>query len=340
MKYYNIPIFVPHYGCPFDCIYCNQRHITGNREQVTGDTVRAVTKEYLKTLPKENRRIETAFFGGSFTAIERGLQNELLGAAHEFLARGEIDGIRLSTRPDFIDDEIMENLVSYGVTTVEIGVQSMCDEVLRLSGRGHSASDVENAVRTIKKYPVKLGLQMMTGLPGDSDREAVRTAERIIALRPDFVRIYPTLVIRDTGLCELYERGDYEPQTLDAAARLCAELCERFAAAGVEVIRVGLAATEEISPGGALVAGPYHAAFGEIAEGEIFMRKMRALLGKDKEAAFAVNPRDISKAVGNGGRNMAAFRRDNIKVEIKQDFSVERGEIVRTDKKGVRTECI
>ena len=332
MRHFNIPIFVPHYGCPFDCVFCNQRHITGERDRVTGESVRTTIRRHLETLPRTDRYVEAAFFGGSFTAVDKSLQNELLSAAYEFKKHGEIDGIRLSTRPDFIDDDIMQNLVAHGVTTVELGVQSMDDAVLAKSGRGHSAADVVNAVGVIKKYPVALGLQMMTDLPGDTDSGAVATAEKIIALAPDFVRIYPTLVIRDTRLCEMYERGEYAPQGLDAAARLCAEIWEKFARTGIDVIRVGLAATEEISPGGALMAGPYHAAFGELCMGEVFRRKMSGLLAGDSAAVFAVNPKDISKVIGNGGRNIAAFAEKNIKIEIKQDCAIKRGELVRLDK--------
>lgn len=330
MRYYNIPIFVPHYGCPFDCVFCNQKHITGEREQASGARAREIITEHLKTLPKENRTVEAAFFGGSFTAVEAQLQEELLAAAYEFLKDGSIDGIRLSTRPDYIDDVVMERLMRYGVTTIELGVQSMDDRVLLKSGRGHTAAAVEKAVEIIRKYPVKLGLQMMTGLPGDNDERAVATAEKIIALKPDFVRIYPTLVIRDTELCNMYERGEYEPQGVDSAAELASVLMEKFRENDITVIRVGLAATEEISPDGALVDGPYHSAFGELAEGEIFYRKMCRMINGNT-AEFAVNPKDISKAVGNGGRNIKRLRDAGCRVRLVQDENVPRGEIIRKD---------
>ena len=166
MKTYNIPIFVPHRGCPFDCVFCNQKRITGTQKEVTADDVHNIIGEYLKTLPSKNRRIEAAFFGGSFTGIPINEQSELLAAANEYLKKGEIDGIRLSTRPDYIDKEILDNLLKYGVTTIELGVQSMDDSVLKSSNRGHTRKDVINAVKLIKEYPFTLGLQMMTGLPG------------------------------------------------------------------------------------------------------------------------------------------------------------------------------
>lgn len=331
MRYYNIPIFVPHYGCPFDCVFCNQKHITGEKDIPCAERTKQIINEHLATLPKTDRQIEAAFFGGSFTAVDTELQEELLKAAYEYVKSGKIDGIRLSTRPDFIDDTVMKRLIGYGVTAVELGVQSMDDSVLLASGRGHSAKDVENAVEVIKKYPVKLGLQMMTGLPNDTDERSIRTAERIIALKPDFVRIYPTLVIKDTRLCDMYQSGEYEPQSLDTAVSLAATLMEMFKKSDITVIRVGLAATEEISPGGALVAGPYHSAFGELAEGEILYNKIKAVLSDGKTAEIAVNPKDISKAVGNKQRNMRRFSEDGREVRFVQDETVPKGEIKRKD---------
>ncbi len=328
MKYYNIPIFVPHYGCPFDCVFCNQKHITGEENLPSGEYTRQIIREHLATLPKENRYVEAAFFGGSFTAVDEALQTELLSAAYEFVKSGEIDGIRLSTRPDFIDDEILERLVSYGVTTIELGVQSMSEDVLMLSGRGHSADDVKRAVEIIEKYPIKLGLQMMTGLPGDTNEKSVFTAEEIIKLKPDFVRIYPTLVIRDTRLCQMYEQGEYKPQELDGAVELAAKLMEMFKEHSITVIRVGLATTEEISPDGSLVAGPFHSAFGELCEGEMFYNKMMNKID-GKAAVFEVNPRDISKAVGNKSRNIERLKALGIKAEFVQSKDVPLGEILR-----------
>ena len=220
MKTYNIPIFVPHRGCPFDCVFCNQKRITGTQKEVTADDVHNIIGEYLKTLPSKNRRIEAAFFGGSFTGIPINEQSELLAAANEYLKKGDIDGIRLSTRPDYIDKEILDNLLKYGVTTIELGVQSMDDSVLKSSNRGHTRKDVINAVRLIKEYSFTLGLQMMTGLPGDTDEKSLYTADEIIKLKPDIVRIYPTLTIKDTFLEKMYLTGKYQPQSVDEAVNL------------------------------------------------------------------------------------------------------------------------
>lgn len=331
MKYYNIPVFVPHYGCPFDCVFCNQKHITGVHSDVTGETAKKIIDETLKTLPKTDRRIEIAFFGGSFTAISIDLQIELLSVANSYIKSGEVDGIRLSTRPDFIDDEIMERLISYGVTAVELGVQSMDCEVLEKSERGHKKDSVYNAVKTIKKYPIELGLQMMTGLPGDTPEKSIATAKEIIALKPDTVRIYPTLVIRDTRLNLMYQSGEYVPQTLDNAVSLASKLIEMFRKNNITILRVGLAATDEISPGQALISGPYHPAFGELCESEILYNKMSDLLKSDTTATFAVNPADISKAVGNRKKNIRRFEKLAKKITLVQSENVEKNTIVRLE---------
>ncbi len=331
MRYFNIPIFVPHLGCPFDCVFCNQKHITGFLEEQSGEKTKEIINEHLKTLPKVDRRVEVAFFGGSFTAIDKSLQEELLAAAYEFIKSGEIDGIRLSTRPDYIDDDIMERLLKYGVTAIELGVQSMDDEVLLKSGRGHTKEDVIKASKTIKKYPVKLGLQMMTGLPGDTFEKSINTAREIIKLKPDMVRIYPTLVIKDTRLSEMYLSGEYYPQDLESAIELSKELIKMFRNENIEVIRVGLQATDEMTPKTNVVAGPYHSAFGEMAENAIFYDKIIEVLNGDKKAEILVNPRDISKVIGNKKRNSIKLKENGILVEFIWDETVPVGEIIRKD---------
>lgn len=328
MKSYNIPIFVPHRGCPFDCVFCNQKHITGQTKDVDENDVKDTIEEYLKTLPKENRFVEAAFFGGSFTGIDIDVQRRLLSAAYEYVKSGEIDGIRLSTRPDYISAEILDMLDEYGVTTIELGVQSMDDEVLKCASRGHTAQQVRDAVALIRKYPFRLGLQMMTHLPGDTDEKSIMTARKIIELKPDMVRIYPTLVIKDTYLEKLYREGKYTPHTVDEAVALCKQLLPMFDEAGIPVIRVALAVTDEISPGGSLVAGPFHSAFREIVESEIYFDKM---LDEVKNGAqkIGVNSREISKAVGNKRRNIERIEQiTGKKIKIYGDDSIKRGNIV------------
>ena len=329
MKNYNIPIFVPHEGCPFNCSFCNQKKITGADTSITDDKIREIIEEHLKTLPKTDRHIEAAFFGGSFTGISMEKQREFLSVAYEYVKSGEIDGIRLSTRPDYISEEILNQLAEFGVTAIELGVQSMDSDVLNASYRGHTQDDVYSAVRLIREYDFKLGLQMMTGLPSDTDEKAIETAEKIITLKPDCVRIYPTLVLKDTLLETMYLNGEYVPQKLDDAVDLCKKLLILFEKSSIPVIRMALVTTDEISPNGAVVAGPFHSSFRELAEGEIFFDEICNALNKDAGLnTVCVNPADISKAIGHCKRNISRIRTEyGINLKIKQDEKVERGKI-------------
>jgi len=331
MRNFNIPVFVPHMGCPFDCVFCNQKYITGKQKPVTADEVKSIIENQLSTLPKEDRYIEAAFFGGSFTGIEADMQEELLSAAYEYVKSGRIDGIRVSTRPDYIDDAILERLEKYSVKSIELGVQSLDSEVLKAANRGHTVHDVENAVNLIRKYSFKLGLQMMTGLPADTKEKSISTAEKIIALKPDFVRIYPTLVVKDTFLEKLYLKGDYKPQTVDEAVDVCKELLKRFNKADIPVIRIALMTTEEISPDGSVVAGPFHESFRELVEAAIYYDLMADSLENCscKNAEFKVNDREISKAVGNRRSNIEKlYNNFGIKVKIAGSKEIEKGKVV------------
>lgn len=329
MKNYNIPIFVPHRGCPFDCVFCNQKHITGQTDEVDENDVKNTIEEYLKTLPKEDVFIETAFFGGSFTGIDIDVQRKLLGAAYEYVKSGDINGIRISTRPDYISEEILDMLTEYGVTTIELGVQSMDDEVLKSASRGHTSQQVIDSVNLIRRYPIRLGLQMMTHLPGDTDEKSIMTAQRIIDLKPDMVRIYPTLVIKDTYLEKLYHSGRYVPHTVDEAVNLCKQLLLMFEAANIPVIRVALAVTEEISPDGSVVAGPFHSAFRELVESAIYCDKIVDAVKNSDAYKIGVNSREISKAVGNRKSNIEKIKEITGKtVKIYGDDTIKRGDIV------------
>lgn len=329
MKYYNIPIFVPHEGCPFDCVFCNQKHITGSKTRVTEETVKNTIKEYLKTLPREDSYIEAAFFGGSFTGIESDLQELFLSTAYKFVKSGDIDGIRLSTRPDYIDKEILDRLKKYGVTTIELGVQSLDDEVLRKSGRGHDAKAVKNAVKLIKEYDFSLGLQMMTGLVGDTDKKSLKTADKIIKLKPDFVRIYPTLVVKDTYLEKMYNDGKYIPKTLDETVNLCKKLMIKFEKAKIKVIRVSLQTTEEISPNGSIVAGPYDAQFREIVESEIYLDKILKRVKKNKNYILYVNSKEISKAIGRKRKNINyLYDKFGLNIKVIGKDGINKGEFI------------
>ena len=331
MRTYNIPIFVPHRGCPHDCVFCNQKRITGTSSGVTAEDVKNAVEMSLKTLHKTDRRVEVAFFGGSFTGIPIEEQTQLLSAAYEYVKEGSVDGIRLSTRPDYITPEILDNLKKYGVTTIELGVQSLDDEVLLKSNRGHTQEDVINAVNLIRKYPFTLGLQMMTGLPGDTAEKSIQTAEKIIALKPDIVRIYPTLTIKDTSLEEMLKTGEYVPQSLQEAVDLCAELVSMFEKNNITVIRVGLQATDEISESGdSVVAGPLHSAFGELVESKIYLGIILNAL-KDyhsDNAKIYVAPTEISKATGNKKSNIQEIKKlTGIDIKICADDTLHKREV-------------
>ncbi|MDD6214574.1 MAG: radical SAM protein [Firmicutes bacterium] len=329
MKNYNIPIFVPHEGCPFNCSFCNQKKITGADTSITTDKIREIIENHLKTLPKTACHVEAAFFGGSFTGIPIEKQREFLSVAYEYVKSGDIDGVRLSTRPDYISEEILKQLLRFGVTTIELGVQSLDNEVLEKSMRGHTEQDVYDAVSLIHKYPFSLGLQMMTGLPGDTDEKSIATAGKIIALKPDCVRIYPTLVVKDTLLEIMYKNGEYVPQTLEKSVRLCKKLLIMFEKNNISVIRMALVTTDEISPNGAVVAGPFHSSFRELVEGEIFFDDICAALdGGETGKTVSVNPKDISKAIGNRKINLKRIKEKyGIDLKITPDEKVEKGKI-------------
>lgn len=334
MKHYNIPIFVPHLGCPFQCVFCNQKHIAGEVAPATPEVVDETIKAYLKTLPASGA-IEAAFFGGSFTGLGLSEQRRLLAAAYPFVKSGKIRGIRLSTRPDYIDPVICAQLAEFGVTAVELGVQSMDADVLQASRRGHTAADVAEAVGILRQYPFQIGLQMMTGLPGDTLEKSRATAQKIIGLSPDFVRIYPTLVVRDTELERMYQNGEYHPQTLKEAVELCKDLLMLFQEAKIPVIRVSLQTTEEISPGGAVVAGPFHSAFRELCESEIYFEKMVKTLKRQGSGIILVHPRELSKAVGNRKRNILRLRAEfGLDIQISGDSSVRPGDVCWRKKEG------
>ena len=265
------PMFIPHAGCPNQCVFCNQKHISGSLFPVSGKDVHNA----LSALEGED--YELAFYGGSFTAIPEEQQEELLRSVQPFLRSGLVSSVRVSTRPDAIDAPCLDRLRRYGVETVELGAQSMTDCVLQLSARGHTAEDVRRAAAMVKNAGFTLILQMMTGLPGETRESTARSAREIIALRPDGVRLYPTVIVRDTPLYELWKRGEYAEHTVEDAVEVCADILPLFMEAGISVIRLGLNPTEELS-GGEAVGGAYHPALGELVRSRIYRRKAEALL--------------------------------------------------------------
>ncbi len=324
-----IPVFVPHLGCPNDCVFCNQRRISGHIEPATAQTVKNAIEEAAALTPLGTKR-QLAFYGGSFTAIPEARQVELFEAAQPYIEDGTISSIRLSTRPDAIDASVLKRLKKYGVAVVELGAQSMCDRVLELSGRGHDSAAVENASRLIKAAGFDLVLQMMTGLPGDTDESCIETAKKIIALEPDGVRIYPTVIVRDTVLCDMWHAGTYKEHTVEDAVRVCAKIVPLFNAAGIPIIRMGLNPTEDLSGGDAL-GGAYHPALGELVLSRIMLEKARTLLFGTKPGSrvvLGVNRSDVSKMVGQHRCNVKALTSEFSLSELKiHEASVKSGEI-------------
>ncbi len=323
-----LPVFVPHWGCPHGCVFCNQRHITGEREPATARTVEQVMQQ-AAALPSGAKR-QLAFYGGSFTAIPAAQQEELLAAAQPYLARGELSSLRLSTRPDAVDGEMLARLRRYGVETIELGAQSMDDRVLTLSGRGHTAADVERAARLVKEAGFELILQMMTGLPGSSDESDAETARRLAALHPDGVRIYPTVIVRDTALCALWRAGEYREHSVEDAVRVCARILPLFEAAEIPVIRLGLNPTEELSAGAA-VGGAYHPALGELVRSRILRNKAEALLADVKPGSrviLGVNARELSQMIGQHRANLVWLKERCALAELSaRPANVKTGEI-------------
>ncbi|RJP58552.1 MAG: radical SAM protein [Deltaproteobacteria bacterium] len=333
MRYFIIPIFVPHLGCPHQCIFCNQRNITGVSDPATTPNLLEETVSlYLETWGKKDGfKTQIAFYGGSFTGLDLELQKSLLSRAHNFISRGEVSSIRISTRPDYIDSEIVSLLEDYGVDTVELGVQSMADRVLTLSGRGHTSADVEMAVETIKGYDLELGLQIMPGLPGDTPDLIMNTVDKIIKIGPDFVRIYPTLVIKDTPLEKLYLRGGFLPMTLDEAVSICKNALVKFKIADIPVIRLGLQSTPELERQGTIIAGPYHPSFRHLVESAIFFDMAERLIEKsplyDERLTFRVTSEDYSYFCGQKNGNIAKLKERYKKKDIKviREMDVKKG---------------
>ncbi len=260
-----IPIFVPHNGCPHDCIFCNQKKIAGTESSFDEAKVRDQIESYLSSSDGIGH-IEIAFFGGSFTGIPIREQKQYLKLADEYVLNHSLDGIRLSTRPDMITESILEMLQKYSVIAIELGVQSMHQDVLDASFRGHTIKDVYKASKLIHHFGFQLGLQMMIGLPEDTVEKSIATADKLIAIDPDMVRIYPTLVVKDTKLESLYNEGLYEPFSLETTIDVCTTLLEHFEQAGINVLRIGLQTTDQIQLGRDVVAGPHHPALRQLVE--------------------------------------------------------------------------
>lgn len=333
-KQYIIPIFVPHLGCPNDCIFCNQKSISGQKEKMTKEEAKKIIEDYLENIKNEEASVEIAFYGGSFTAIEEELQEELLQTAYQYIEEGKVESIRISTRPDAINKEILKRLKKYKVKTIELGVQSTNDYILKRANRGHTFEDVKKASRMIRWNGFKLGHQMMVGLPESTRIDEINTAKALIKLKPKMIRIYPVLVVKNTKLEEEYKQGKYEPVPLVQAVEVCKELVRMFADKKIEIIRVGLQNTDEIaepeSKESEVVAGPYHPAFRQLVESALWydavVGKIKKLNVKVKEVEVTVNPIDSNNVIGHKKENVLKLK-DTYDVDLilKQDETIKQG---------------
>ena len=333
-KEYVIPIFVPHLGCPNDCVFCNQKSISGQKKKVTKKEVRKTINDFLKTIKDEDAKKEIAFFGGSFTGIDKKEQEKLLEVAYEYVKSGDVQSIRISTRPDYIDKETLKFLKKYKVKTIELGVQSTNNYILKRSNRGHTFEDVKRASKLIRWYGFTLGHQMMVGLPESNRIDEINTAKALIKLKPKIVRIYPVLVVKGTQLEKEYNEGIYKPLTVVQAVETCKELVKLFARKKINVIRVGLQNTDEISnpeeEKSEVVAGPFHPAFRQLVESALWydsvVEKIKKLNVKVKEVEVIVNPIDLNNVIGHKKENVKKLKETyDVDLIVKQDEKLKPG---------------
>ncbi len=322
-----IPIFIVHQGCPHRCVFCNQESITG-RNQAAIRPVRAA--EVVATIDTwlaragacHGRAVQVAFYGGSFTGLPRDYQEELLAAVNPYLEDGRVQAIRLSTRPDCLDEETVSFLKGYGVGVVELGVQSMDERVLAASGRGHDVAAVKTAFRLLRAGGMRIGGQLMLGLPGEATVSALAGARALAALKPDFVRIYPTLVIRGSVLADRYLAGGYQPFSLLRAVAVAVRLKTIFAQHRIQVVRMGLQPSESLEHD--LLAGPYHPAFGELVLARIFFKRVRALLVDIPVGAvrtLSISPGDLS--IFRGQRNSSVHRLEVLGLSARMELYLD-----------------
>ena len=333
-KQYIIPIFVPHLGCPNDCIFCNQKSISGQKTNMTKEKAKKIIDDYLKSMTDENAQIEIAFFGGSFTAIETERQEELLQTAYEYVKSGKVESIRVSTRPDCINKEILKRLKKYKVKTMELGVQSANDYILKRANRGHTFEDVKKASKLIRWYGFKLGHQMIVGLPESTRIDEINTAKALVKLKPKMIRIYPVLVVKNTKLEEEYKQGIYEPLSVVQAVEICKEIVRIFADKKIDIIRIGLQNTDEISDPqnekSEVVAGPYHPAFRQLVESgmwyDAIVGKIKKLNVKVKKVQVTVNPIDANNVIGHKKENVQKLKDIyDVDLVLKQDKNIKQG---------------
>ena len=359
-RHCNIPIFIPQKACPHQCIYCNQSYISGQQTAPTLCEVQHTIERYLSTAEKDTD-IQVAFFGGTFTGLDIEEQKNYLETVKPYITSGRIQSVRLSTRPDYINTEILDILKHYNVTDIELGAQSLDKEVLRFSERGHTAQDVEHASQLIRSYGFNLGLQMMIGLPKDTPEKSISTAEKIVSLGAVSSRIYPTLVIDRTPLAAMYKQGLYEPLTIENAVNQTKEVYKILNNANIKVLRVGLHPSEDLINGKGYLAGPFHVSFFELVKTALWKDKFSGIISeintnvpKDNSAipfnnapnspcqikksdttrnlheitCITVNPKDINYAIGYKSSNLRLLRQYFPNIKFLQDKNVARDTFV------------
>ena len=333
-KEYIIPIFVPHLGCPNNCTFCNQKRISGQTKMVTAKDVEETIEYYLKNFKDNHKYVEVAFFGGSFTAIDEEKQIELLEAAHKYIKDKKVNSIRISTRPDCIDKEILKRMKKYHVKTIELGVQSTNNYILSKCKRGHTGEDVVKASKLIRRYGFVLGHQMMIGLPESTKQDEINTAKELIKLKPKIVRVYPVLVIKDTELADEYYRGEYTPLTVGQAVERCKAVVDLFNRNKITVIRIGLQNTEEItdpsSEKSSVVAGPYHPAFRQLVESSMWydsiVNEIKKVNAKVKKVKIRENDFNINNIIGHKKENILKLKETyDVDVVIEKDDDIKPG---------------
>jgi histone acetyltransferase (RNA polymerase elongator complex component) len=338
-----VPVFLPHAGCPHRCVFCNQRVVSGREEGLPDpEDELAPVREFLRFRGRRQGPAQIAFFGGNFLGLPRERSLRLLAAASEWARTAGLDGIRFSTRPDSVDSQALDSIGAFPVRCIELGAQSMDDEVLRQSRRGHTAADTTVAVQKLKARGYDVGLQLMVGLPGDEESRLMETGRRIADLAPAFVRIYATLVLAGSPLEERYRTGRYRPLSLKEAVDLSMKLYRFLRQRGIPVIRTGLQPTEDLAPGRGVVAGPYHPAFGELVQSACFLEAVRRDLGRRpfprESIELRVNPRNISRARGQHNANCAALRQEFgfSAVRVAADVALDEDIIARPDSGMIR----
>ena len=339
-KHAIIPVFIPHKGCPNDCVFCNQKVITARTAHVTEDDVRRTIEQYLSTLSSRNMEtIELAFFGGSFTGIPVDEQSDFLKIAREYKDRGIIQKIHMSTRPDYINEEILDNLIKYDADVIELGVQSFHPDVLQASSRGHSQEDIYRACSLIKDYGLELGIQLMIGLPEDTRERCIYSAQEAVRMNPSIARLYPTVVINDTELERMYRRGEYNPLTTEEAVSITKDMYRILDRAGINIIRVGLKSTDLVNENGQIQGHTYHPAFRQLVEGEIAREDLEdqlvrldadGCIPENGKVTFACAPVSFSNMTGNRAVNKKYFaeKYPALKIRFTTDSSIDTGKYI------------